>query len=225
MCPYYRMRLRLALLSLRHLLRLPDGCTVTIEGEEHYRAALASGRPVLILGWHQGPVELLHRIPHESPLATGRPAFLLTAKAFAPALTELMKSGRGASRSSATSKEILHPHSLAGLRRWEKEKGILAMMIDQVPGEPEEWLAPLRGSVQLPYPGRLLDWLSEKDAEVLVVTVRLETNNRIHFRYALSEAKILREDLPFHLDRSLRAGSEQYNWSYPKIRFQRDGTT
>src|SRR5215217_7465826 len=55
---YYRTRLRLALLSLRHLLGLPDGLEVRIEGVELYEAALATGRPIVLLGWHQGPVEL-----------------------------------------------------------------------------------------------------------------------------------------------------------------------
>jgi hypothetical protein len=210
---YYRTRLRLALLSLRHLFQRPDGTKVCIEGRERYAAALASGKPVVILGWHQGPVELLHRIPHEDPAAVGHPAFLLTAKAFAPALTKLMQHGRAGTR-----KEILHPHSLAALKRWEKEKGILALMIDQVPGKPEEWLAPLEGCVQVPYPGRLLDWLAQRDAEFLVVSVRLENTHDIAFRYEFVDSRLLREDLAFHLDRGLRAAPEQYNWSYPKIR-------
>jgi lauroyl/myristoyl acyltransferase len=211
--PYYRMRLRLALLSLRHLLGRPDGCVLQVEGREHFLAALKSEKPVVVLGWHQGPVELLHQIPQSDPEAAGHPSFLLTAKAFAPALTRLMKEGRAGTR-----KEILHPHSLSALKRWEKEKGILALMVDQVPGKPEEWLAPLAGSAHIPYPGRLLDWIAERDAAILIVSVCLEKGNRIVFRYAPTESRLLREDLAFHLDRALRAAPEQYNWSYPKIR-------
>jgi lauroyl/myristoyl acyltransferase len=208
---YYRTRLRLALLSLKHLLGLPDGCTVTIEGREHYEAALASGKPVVVLGWHQGPVELLHRIPqqHAGP---DHPFFLMTAKAFAPALTNLMKSGR-----EGTRKEILHPNSLTGLRRWETEKGILALMVDQVPGEPEEWLAPFHGALLIPFPGRLLDWISQQEADFLAVQVRLEKENRIVFCYYPTDSTLLRNDLAFHLNRSLQKNPEQYNWSYPKI--------
>jgi lauroyl/myristoyl acyltransferase len=212
------MRLRLTLLSLKHLRGRPDGCALQVEGREHFIAALRSGKPVVVLGWHQGPVELLHQVPQANariaePSGT-RPFFLMTAKAFAPALTRLMKGGRAGER-----KEILHPGSLAGLKRWEQGKGILALMTDQVPGKPEEWLAPLDGSVQVPFPGRLLDWIAERDAAFLIVSVRLEKRNRIVFRYAPTESRLLRDDMAFHLDNSLRAAPEQYNWSYPKIRF------
>ena len=61
--PYYRMRLRLAALSLRHLTGHWNDCPIHIEGEEHYLAALAGGKPVALLGWHQGPMELLHHVP------------------------------------------------------------------------------------------------------------------------------------------------------------------
>lgn len=224
---YYRMRLRLTLLSLRHLLGRPDGCALQVEGREHFLAALKSGKPVVVLGWHQGPVELLHQIPQrdaqvtelvEVPVDAPRAFFLVTAKAFAPALTGLMRNGRGAPTGSATPKEILHPGSMAGLKRWEQEKGILALMVDQVPGKPEEWLAPLDGRVHIPFPGRLLDWIAQRDAEFLVVSAQLEARNRILFRYEAMDPKLLREDLAFHLDRSLRVAPEQYNWSYPKIR-------
>jgi hypothetical protein len=104
------------------------------------------------------------------------------------------------------------------LKRWEQEKGILALMVDQVPGDPEEWLAPLDGSVQIPYPGRLLDWIAQRDADFLVVSVRMEKDDSIVFRYGPLDPELLRDDLAFHLDRALRAAPEQYNWSYPKIR-------
>jgi lauroyl/myristoyl acyltransferase len=214
---YYRMRLRLTLLSLKHLLGRPDGCALEVEGREHFHSALKSGKPVVVVGWHQGPVELLHQVPQADariaePSGT-RPFFLLTAKAFAPALTRLMKAGRAGER-----KEILHPGSLAGLKRWEQEKGILALMTDQVPGKPEEWLAPLDGGAHIPFPGRLLDWIAARDAAFLIVSARLEKRNRVVFRYVPAESRLLREDLAFHLDRTLRAYPEQYNWSYPKIR-------
>ena len=211
--PYYRMRLRLALLSLKHLLGLPDGCTVTIEGQEHYDAALASGKPVVILGWHQGPVELLHRIPQSDPKAVGRLAFLMTAKAFSPALTELMKSGR-----AGIGKEILHPQSLAGLRRWEKEKGLLAMMIDQVPGEPEESMSLFKDKVSIPYPGKLLEWIAGRNPSIVTVSVRWEKGNCIVFRYSPVDSGNPKEDITQFMESCLRATPNPYNWSYPKIR-------
>ena len=210
--PYYCMRLRLALLSLKHLRALPDGCTIHVEGREHYEAALASGKPVVVLGWHQGPVELLHRVPQSDPDARGKPAFLLTAKAFAPALTSLMKQGR-----VGTHKEILHPGSMTGLKRWEKENGILAVMVDQVPGIPETWLSLFEDKVRIPYPGKLLEWITARDAEFLTVSVQWKKGNRIEFRYQRLEPEALKTGIEERLRTALTEASEQYNWSYPKV--------
>ena len=126
---YYSVRLRLVLLSLRHLLKRPDGCVHIVENEDLYHAALATGKPVVLLGWHQGPVELLHLVPHADPVAAGRTKVLMTAGAFSPALAAFMRAGR-----AVDGKEIARPGDLHALRRWERNKGVLAVMIDQAPG-------------------------------------------------------------------------------------------
>lgn len=210
---YYRARLRLAALSLRHVLGRPDGLRIEIEGAEFYAAALATGRPVALLGWHQGPVELLHRIPSQ---ATSRPFFVMTAGAFAPALAGLMKDGRG--RPGA--KVVIRPDSLSGLRAWERDKGVLAVMVDQVRGRPEEWLTlrPRPGvALHVPWPKRLLEWVQERRPELLTVSVRLE-GKTARFRYAPLEPDALKEALRARFEAALRENPLQYNASYPKLK-------
>jgi lauroyl/myristoyl acyltransferase len=219
-CPaYYRMRLRLALLSLRHLLGRPDGLEVRVEGQELYAAAQATGRPILLLGWHQGPVELLHRVPSRS---TERPFFVMTAGAFSPALAQLMAKGRAEGRASEAergAKAVIRPDSLSGLRAWERDKGVLAVMVDQVRGRPEEWLsfrAGPRATAHAPWPKRLLEWVLERRPEVLVVSARLEGNS-VRFRYEAVDPNAPKEDVAAKIEAALARAPAQYNWSYPKM--------
>lgn len=210
---YYSMRVRLALLSLRHLLRRADGCTYVVENEDLYHAALRSGSPVVLLGWHQGPVEQLHRIPHAAPAAAGRTKVLMTAGAFAPALADFMHAGR-----ALDGKEIARPGDVKALRRWEREKGILAVMIDQAPGRPREWLPVGSSGLRAPYPARLMEWIEARAAERLFVTVRWEPGNVVRFRY-LPVAGPLKSSAFACMTMTETFGSSrlQYNWSYPKI--------
>jgi lauroyl/myristoyl acyltransferase len=207
---YYRMRLRLALLSLRHLRGLPDGLARAVGGEAHYRAALESGRPVVLVGWHQGPVELLHRIPAEA--APHNPFFVMTAGAFAPALAGLMRAGR-----SGPGKSALTPGDRAGLRRWARARGVLALMIDQVPGEADAWLDACGGSVRLPWPARLVEWLRARDAVWLAVETRWRPGNRVSFDYRVLKEEGRRAEIARLVTDGLRASADQYNWSYGKI--------
>jgi lauroyl/myristoyl acyltransferase len=220
---YYRTRLRLALLSLRHLLGKPDGLKVRVEGGELYAAAQATGRPIVLLGWHQGPVELLHRVPSRS---TGRPFFVMTAGAFSPVLARLMANGRAEGRASGAergAKAVIRPDSLSGLRAWERDRGVLAVMVDQVRGRPEEWLsfrAGPRAVAHAPWPKRLLEWVLERRPEVLAVSARLE-GNVVRFRYEAVDPNALKEDVAAKIEAALARAPTQYNWSYPKMRIRR----
>jgi lauroyl/myristoyl acyltransferase len=212
---YYRMRLRLALLSLRHTLGRPDGCTVIVEGAELLEVALASGKPVALLGWHQGPVELLHRIPADAATRAGRKVLVMTAGAFSPALSAWMARGRASSGTT-----VVRPDETAMLRDWIRDAGVLAAMVDQVPGAPEHWLRLRGGTVSLPWPGRLMEWIAAREPECLVVAVRWEPGDRIVFRYERIGAATLREDSGRLMEEAIRQAPEQYNWSYPKVSVQ-----
>jgi lauroyl/myristoyl acyltransferase len=218
---YYRMRLRLALLSLRHILGKPDGCRAIIEGGDLYRAALASGNPVALLGWHQGPVELLHRLPADHASRDGsretgenppKKFFLLTASAFSPALTEWITSGRRLHETT-----VVRPDDMAALRTWARGNGVLAVMVDQVPGEPEEWLVVGNGRIALPYPARLLEWITARNPVIIAVSVRCEPGNRIVFRYERIHSGSVKNDVERLMGNAINQAPEQYNWSYPKV--------
>jgi len=205
---YYRMRLRLAALSLRHLTGYDDDLSVRVDGEEHYRAALVNRRPVALLGWHQGPVEMLHHLP---PALDQRPSFILTGTGFAPALTRLLDRGR----QQTDKRTISLQAQSAALRAWVRQRGVLAVMIDQVPGRPLHWLSLLNGKVEIPCPGNLVEWLREHNATCLAVSVRLDEDG-ILFRYqpVVPEIKALERLMEIGIGEA----PGQYNWSYPKIR-------
>ncbi len=213
---YYRMRLRLALLSVHG--KQPDGKGIMVEGAGCFDAALSSGKPVLLLGWHQGPIELLHRIPAVRRAAHGiQPFFVMTASAFAPALAAWM-----ARRRQSDGVAVIRPGETAALRGWTRDKGILALMIDQAPGEPEEWLSLPGASVKIPWPGRLIDWATSHDPEILCVSTRLD-KGVVMFRYDPIPAAALKETIARIMDEALRRAPEQYNWSYPKVRVEGTG--
>lgn len=225
---YYSMRLRLVLLSLRHLRGLPDGYTHRVENADLYYAALHTGKPVVLLGWHQGPVELLHRIPHADPASAGRTKVLMTAGAFAPALAEFMHVGR-----AVDGKVVARPGDMTALRHWERDRGILAIMIDQVPGTVDAWTM-LQNGITIPWPQRLMDWVTSHDPECLAVSVRWEHGARIVFRYdeltqrssskpSLSHdsegGNTLHNRVAALMSDVIQHAPEQYNWSYRKIKF------
>jgi lauroyl/myristoyl acyltransferase len=216
---YNRMRLRLALLSLRHVLGLSDGCTVIVEGGDAYQAALASGDPVVLLGWHQGPVELLHRIPAADASSSGEGPgkqdrfFVMTAAAFSSVLSDWITRGRRASGIT-----VIRPDDTASLRRWARSKGVLAVMIDQVPGRPEEWIVAEMGPLAAPYPARLMAWITARKPQTLAVSVRWNPGDRIVFRYERIDSSSLKTNLERLMGHAVRQAPDQYNWSYPKIR-------
>jgi lauroyl/myristoyl acyltransferase len=226
---YYRMRLRLALLSVRRALRKPDGCTITIQGAGSFADALSSGKPVLLLGWHQGLVEMLYSIPVIHASRAGRrgtgdggkrentssgtllPFFVMTSTAFSSVLSEWMTRGR--QRAGVT---VIRPGETRMLREWARNNGVLAVMVDQVRGEPKEWLSLGSGSVRVPWPGRLIDWAAARNPEVLAVSVHLESAGRIVFRYDRVAPESMKETVTKLMDEALTRAPEQYNWSYGK---------
>ena len=207
---YYHMRLHLAALSLRHLTGHWNDCPTPIEGEEHYLIALASGKPVALLGWHQGPVELLHHVP---PVPKdGRPFFIATAQGFTPLLTRLMRQGR----EQPGKQTVLVNEQSPALRTWVRQQGVLAVMVDQVPGTPEDWFSLWQGEVEIPYPKKLLDWMRDQDAVFIAVSARLKNHDSILFRYEPVQPDA--EGLQRLMETAIAEAKDQYNWSYPKIR-------
>jgi len=210
--PYYQTRLQLAAHSLRHLTGHFNDLPLHIEGVEHYRSALETGKPVALLGWHQGPVELLHQIPF---LTSGdRPFFVLASRGFSPRLSRMMQEGR-----RRKGKKILEPGAL-GLRFWIRKNGILAVMIDQVPGLPKHWIPLWDGACRIPFPGRIWNFFKTHNTEMVPVSVRLGGQS-IHFRYhpPIRPANMT-EDLQSLLEKSISNFPNQYNWSYSKIQIK-----
>ena len=207
---YYRTRLKLAALSLRHLTGKHDDMPVQVEGEDLYDAALATGKPVVLLGWHQGPVELLHHLPYND----GRPFYIITAAGFASPLSRLLEQGRERNGKQVVASEDVQ-HALRNLAR---KSGVLAVMVDQVPGQPSDFFSLWNDTVQIPRTSELLAWLKNHEALFLAVTVQLEKNDSILFRYLPVEAD--EKSLGLLLEKSLEENPSQYNWSYPKIRIR-----
>ena len=236
---YYSTRLGLLLAGLRQHGRSITAESVAVSGIEHYREALGSGRPVALIGLHTGVLELLHRIP-ENPF--DRPFLILTAPAFAPALTTFLTEGR-----QRDGKVIIwngHPPTgapaetglAAGLRRVVKTKGILAMMADQNPLQtPDQDYLTLWGMIDVAFPRRLLDFLSERDFQFVPVSTQLNPDGHSSYRFhpawktsvtssgrpQFMDQTSLHSQLREFLEAGIAAAPEQWNWSYPKIRVRR----
>jgi lauroyl/myristoyl acyltransferase len=207
---YYRMRLRLAALTLRHLTGHWKDAHIRVEGGTHYQSALAGGKPVALIGWHQGPVELLHHIPPPPP--DGRPFFIATAKGFSIILTRWMRQGRKQAGKETVAREGL-PNAL---RSWTRQRGVMAVMMDQNPEKDGDRLLLWNGAVEIPFPRKLWNWIVSRDAVLLAVTARLQRDGSILFRY---EPVSPDEDgLKKLMETALVEDVDQYNWSYPKIR-------
>jgi lauroyl/myristoyl acyltransferase len=224
---YYSMRLRLLLLGLKaHGASVEAGGIGTgattggrplLEGLEHYREALESGRPVALVGLHAGLVERLHRLP---PAKGGKPFFILTAPAFSPPLTAYMARGR-----EQEGKRILWLGGKgdrgleAGLRAVIAGKGVLAMMADQHPGAKEdcEFLS-LWGSVQVPYPARMFRFLAGQGFLFVPVSTRLYPDGSAPVRFHPAFDAAEPERIRGFLEQAIAEAPDQWNWSYPKNR-------
>ncbi len=211
---YYRMRARLLLLGLKaHGGPLPRHRS---EGTGHYQAALASGRPVVLIGLHAGPLEMLHRIP---PAPAGKPFLILTAPAFAPTLTEYLATGREGEgkrilRTGAGGEKGLEQ----GLRAVLSQGGVLALMADQYPGPSgENEFLELWDRVQVPYPGRMLRFLARQDCAFIPVSAFLGIDGVTVFRFHPGMARPDASALRAFLEAAVAQAPEQWNWSYPKI--------
>jgi lauroyl/myristoyl acyltransferase len=212
---YYRRRLDLALASLRLHGRPLDCAAVRVEGGERYREALASGRPLALMGLHMGVVELLHRLP-EAP--EGRPFRIVTAGGFAGPLSDFLREGR-----ERGGKTVLSNHALAGsLKGLVGAGGVLAFMADQVPGSPEDRVV-LWNSVELPWPRRLIRFLRERNCAILPVSTRVAEDGTWDYRYHVPwpDAGYGVEDserVKSFLEEAIAWAPDQWNWSYPKLR-------
>lgn len=212
MAAYYRRRLSLMLRGLALHGRPLAGLRLAVEGEEHYRSALASGRPVALLGLHMGLLEILHRVPEAPP---GRPFRILTAPAFAPALTRYLAWGR-----ERDGKRILGiGGAAAGLRRIAASGGVLAFMADQVPGRPEACLR-LWGRIEMPYPARLLAFLARRGFRILPVATWQAEDGVTAFRYHAPWPEVADAEaaLRAFLESAIAEAPDQWNWSYGKLR-------
>ncbi len=211
---YYASRLKL----LMHGLRIHGremGSAIRVEGMEHYEKALAGNRPIALIGLHSGLLELLHRIP-EAP--AGRSFLILTAPAFSQPLTDFMARGR-----ERDGKRVLwigpgQDGLERGLREVIASRGVLALMADQHPGVAEEceYLA-LWNRVKVPYPARLLRFLSGQGFQLVPVSTRLEADGISRFRYHPALGDPSAGGIRTFLEESITAAPDQWNWSYPKI--------
>ncbi len=247
---YYATRFHMALGSLKihgRPLQISGDSNIGVQiiGRKHYDDTLRLGRPLVLLGWHQGVVELLHRLPHAPP---GRPFRILTARAFAPALTRFMKNGReldgkrtlfgatfrkatASSNPKATLDADQMSSGISGIRSVIREAGILAVMVDQHPaGFGEAASLELFGRLAVPYPGALLSFLIRKGCLFLPVSTRLLPQGGSEFRYheaidlegiEQSRETALRERLRGLMETAILAAPDQWNWSYGNIRITR----
>lgn len=215
------------------------GLKILVQGEMHYRKALARPRPIALIGLHSGMVELLHRIP-EAP--EGRPFFILTAPAFSPPLTRFMARGRemegkrilwvGKSSWKFAGQRGLEQgleHGLEhGLRTVIAANGVLALMADQHPGPADECeYLMLWGRVRVPWPGRLIRFLSAQGFQCVPVSTRMlragfapgpEGQGAIaHFEFHPALAQADAEAVRSFLEKAILEAPEQWNWSYPKV--------
>lgn len=225
---YYRRRLDLALRCLRLHGAPLDPRLVETEGLEHFRAALAGGRPIALLGLHAGIVELLHRLPESAD----RPFRILTAAAFAAPLTDLLRRGR-----ERDGKRVLDSRSLgAGLREVLAERGVLALMADQMPGTGAPVIR-LWDRIAVPWPERLLAFLEAKRFILLPVSTRIMSGGpgdpegrsryRFHAPWEFGPGEDRGQGLALRLRAFLEAAVEdapdQWNWSYPGVRAVNSG--
>ncbi len=235
---YYRMRLRLFLIGLRQHGRSLEPGSITVFGDSHYKSALTSGRPVVLLGAHAGLLELLHQVPLAPK---GRPFLILTAPAFTDALSKFMAAGRkrdGKDVIWMSAHRYTNPVAgkglAAGLRLLLKENGVLAMMVDQNPKpELESDFLLLWDKISITYPARLLEFLSNSNCLFVPVSTFLQANGKSVFTFHPPWNPLGRKNVkssPETLDRinlrtwvrgfmesTISQAPQQWNWSYPKI--------
>jgi hypothetical protein len=125
-----------------------------------------------------------------------------------------------ARRRTHTGVTVVRPGETPALRAWARDAGLFAVMIDQVPGEPEEELSLMAGRVTVPWPARLLRWIASRDPELLAVSVRWESPHGIVFRYDRVEPQAVKEGIARLMNDAIARAPEQYNWSYGKARVQ-----
>lgn len=209
---YYRRRLELLLRGLALHGRPLDRSRMSVSGEEHYREALESGRPVALMGLHMGLLEILHRFP---AAPEGRPFRILTAPAFSPALSGYLAWGRERDGKRVLDNDAVGP----GLREVAAGKGVLAFMADQHPGKPEAFLR-LWGRIEMPWPARLMGFLARQGFLVLPVATWQGADGGTDFRYhaPLAPGGDPEPALRAFLEGAIAGAPDQWNWSYGKLR-------
>ena len=110
------------------------------------------------------------------------------------------------------------------------------MMADQNPLQtPDQDYLTLWGMIDVAFPRRLLDFLSERDFQFVPVSTLLNPDGRSSFRFhpawkasvtlsgrpEVMDQASLRTQLRDFLEAGIAAAPEQWNWSYPKIRVRR----
>lgn len=213
---YYRARLGILARGLRAHGRPPGAGAYREEGRRHYEDALASGRPVALLGLHAGPFELLHKAP---PAPAGRPFRILTAPAFARALTRFMAEGRESGGKSVLWVGGIGDRGLErGLRDTAAAKGVLALMVDQHPGGAQAVSTlDLWDRIRVPWPERLLAFLAAKEFVLLPVSARYEGDGVAAIRYHEPLETPSVGAVRGFLEAAIAEAPEQWNWSYPKV--------
>ncbi len=214
---YYRMRLRLYAANLQLHGRPLRSEDFSVTGLHYWQAALESGRPVLLVGHHLGPVEYLHRVA-AAMMGDGKSLHVLTASAFAAPLTRFMRRDR----EKFGARMIYPTEAASSLRKILRRGGVAALMLDQTAGVENARFA-LSSQLDCPFNWRPVEFMLRHGAWVVPVAARLQgSRTQVDFGAPLagSQDKIAshRNALEEFALRACREAPEQFNWSYPRLR-------
>ncbi len=218
---YYRQRLNIYLNLLYSHGKGPSDTTLTIVDGPYFQEAFKTGRPILLCGIHSGPFEWLYKSPQAPEIKTGhRPFFTLTASSFSPPLTRYMQTGRLLDGKRA----ILNNRIQGVLPVIIRQKGILAVMVDQMPGEDKDFIT-LWDQIKVPVHLKLVSWMAQQGALILPITSYLDDNGKpvAAFHPHLNSGTInnkagLENTLRQFLEQAIEEHPLQWNWSYPGLR-------
>lgn len=188
-------------------------------GEEHYFKALKSHQPIIAFSLHFGPFEPLQRWLHLKAIAHAKSSSLWTASAFSPPLTNYLQNGRSIESRHVFTSE----HALGGLKYWLKTKGMLAVLIDEVP-VPSDYLHIGQG-LQIPWASELMQKAHKRQCiciPTLALPTRMDSKDvSIQCFPPLTpdvSFEIWKEQIEQWITKLLMEYPEYYNWSYKKIR-------
>ncbi len=218
---YYQSRLRIFLKTLAEHEPKSQGKITEdlIKGERHYKEALEENRPIILLGLHLGLFENLHRLPTK-PAA--RPFGILTTESFSESLTKYMAQGR----EQDGKRVILRSNFSNEVKKIIRQRGILAMMVDQNPeAKSEENSLLLWNKISICYPRRILELAMRNNFLILPVSTIEKNDSRCGIEFdepwTFAEGKfsreIIKEKVRNFLEKNIEGAPELWNWSYGKV--------